>query len=73
MRELVLSDDLVLLSYIQALLKEAGLDLEVRDQGVSTMPGAIGAVPQRIVVADEDWEEARGILVDAGLEAWIVQ
>lgn len=73
MRELVLSDDIVLVSYVEALLKDARIEVTILDRGVSGMPGAIGAVPQRIVVSDERYEEARRILTDAGLSTHLAE
>jgi len=73
MRELVLSADPVLVSYVEALLRDAGVQVAILDRAVNALPGAIGAPPQRIVVAEGSWQEARRILVDAGLREWLVE
>lgn len=68
---LVRTDDLVLVSYVEALLRAGGIEPIVLDQHLSQMHGAVGLQPQRIAVAEDDWPAARLILVEAGLEAWI--
>ncbi len=72
MRELILTNDLVLISYVEALLADQGIEALVFDRNISLMEGSIGAFPRRLVVADEVWHRARRILLDAGLGEWIV-
>jgi hypothetical protein len=64
MKELIRSNDLVLLSYIEALLKEAAIPHEMADEHMSAVVGSIDASPRRLLVKDEDWARAREI-VDA--------
>jgi hypothetical protein len=64
MKELMRSNDLVLLSYIEALLKEADIDHEIADAHTSAVVGSIDASPRRILIRDEDWLRAKEI-VDA--------
>jgi hypothetical protein len=64
MKELIRSNDLVLLSYIEALLKEANIPHEMADEHMSAVVGSIDASQRRIMVSDEDWASAREI-VDA--------
>jgi hypothetical protein len=42
---------------------------EIFDQHVSFIEGGIGAFPRRLMVADDDYEAARRLLIDADLEA----
>ncbi len=72
MRELILTNDLVLISYVEALLADQGIEAIVFDRNMSLMEGSIGAFPRRLVVADDVWEKARRILKDAGLGEWVV-
>jgi hypothetical protein len=72
MRELVLTDDPVLLSFVETLLGEAGIGNVVLDQSMSRLHGAAGRVMARIMVDDGDVARARRLLRDAGLEEWIV-
>ncbi|MEJ2117481.1 MAG: DUF2007 domain-containing protein [Alphaproteobacteria bacterium] len=62
MKELLRSNDLVLLSYIEALLKDAEVTYIIADAYISVMEGSIGALPRRILVDDDDWETAKTIL-----------
>ena len=70
MREIVKTNEPVLLSYIEALLRGADIPMMVADQNMSMMEGSIGAFPRRILVDDGDWAAARGVLAQAGLEKW---
>lgn len=64
MKELIRSNDLVLLSYLEALLNEADIPHEMADEHMSAVVGSIDASQRRILVSDEDWAAAREI-VDA--------
>jgi hypothetical protein len=67
MVELLRSNDPVLISFAEALLKEAGIAHATVDQNMSVIEGSIGILPRRILVASGQHEEARGILAEAGL------
>lgn len=67
MREIVRTNDAVLLSAIGALLDGAKIHHLVFDQNMSVLEGSLGVLPRRILVADEDVEAARRLLTDAGL------
>ena len=67
MRELVRTNDIVLVSAIGALLDGANIHHVVLDQNMSVIEGSLGILPRRILVHDEDNKEARQILADAGL------
>jgi hypothetical protein len=66
-RELVRTNDVVLVTAIEALLKGAGIEHVVLDQNMSVLEGSLGILPRRILVADEDAAAARRVLTDAGL------
>jgi hypothetical protein len=66
-RELVRTNDVVLVSAIEALLDGANIHHLVLDQNMSILDGSVGAIPRRIVVNDDDNREARQLLTDAGL------
>ena len=68
MIELLRSNDPVLLSFVEALLKEAGIEHAVVDQNMSVMEGSIGILPRRMLVVRHQHENARRILTEAGLE-----
>lgn len=66
MRELLRTNDPVKLSWIQALLADAGIEAVVLDTHTSIVEGSIGAIPRRLCVLAEDLERARRVLEDAG-------
>lgn len=66
MRVIVLSNDPVRLSFLQALLRDAGIGCALLDGHASITEGSIGAIPRRLVVAAEDEAQARRVLREAG-------
>jgi len=66
MRELVRTNDAVLISAIEALLKGAYIDHMVVDQNMSVLEGSIGIFPRRILVGENEFEAARRLLEEAG-------
>lgn len=67
MRELVRTNDAVLLSAIEALLKGANIAHLVVDQNMSVLEGSIGIFPRRILVDDDGLAAAQRLLEEAGL------
>lgn len=68
MVELVRSNDLVYLSWVEATLAAEGIEPLVTDQHTSVLEGSIGAIPRRILVDDRDVSRARYILAQATAE-----
>jgi hypothetical protein len=66
MTELMRTNDLVLISAVEAILRGAGIDCHVADRHMSAVEGSIGALPRRVLIADGDAARARQILQDAG-------
>ena len=67
MRELVRTNDLVLVSAVGALLDGANIHHLGLDQNMSIIEGSLGVLPRRILVHDDDIWQARQLLADAGL------
>jgi len=67
LRELVRTNDIVLVSAVGALLDGANIHHLVLDQNMSIIEGSLGVLPRRILVHEDDNREARQILMDAGL------
>ena len=67
MREIVRTNDMVLVSAIGALLDGARIPHMVLDQNMSVLEGSLGMLPRRILVEDEQVNRARRLLTDAGL------
>jgi len=65
--ELLRTNDLVLISRIEAILAETGIDIFVADRHMSAVEGSLSFLPRRVLVASEAWPRARRILMDAGL------
>lgn len=63
------TNDIVLLSVIEAMFAEEGVPVFVADAHVSAIEGSIGAFPRRVMVP-EDWAaQARRLVTEAGLGA----
>jgi tRNA1(Val) A37 N6-methylase TrmN6 len=67
MRELVRTNNAVLITAIEALLKSADIPHMVLDRHMSVLEGSLGILPRRILVAEEHQTLARQLLEDAGL------
>ena len=67
MREIVRTNDPVLISAIEALLNGGGIPHMVLDRNMSVIEGSLGILPRRVLVADDHALSARRILQDAGL------
>jgi hypothetical protein len=67
MIELIRTNDAVVISFVEALLRDAGIAVLVADQNMSVMDGSLGILPRRIMVPEDDAEEARTLLADAGI------
>lgn len=69
MKELIRTNNAVVLSFATSLLKDAGIHSLVADQSMSVLEGSLGLLPRRLLVNSENADEARLLLIDAGLEA----
>ncbi|MBX9757382.1 MAG: DUF2007 domain-containing protein [Beijerinckiaceae bacterium] len=68
MIEIMRTNDLVLISFVEATLGGAGLRYFVADGHMSALEGSLGFMPRRILVEVEGAERARKLLAAAGLE-----
>ncbi len=69
MNEIARTNDPVLLSFIDVLLRDAGISAIIADVHMSVLEGSLGVLPRRVLVACDDESTARKILEDAGLGA----
>jgi Putative prokaryotic signal transducing protein len=67
MREIVRTNDPVLITAIEALLQAARIQHVVLDQNMSVLEGSIGMLQRRVMVRDDSVAVARKLLIDAGL------
>ena len=73
MHELLRSNDAVLLSLAESLLRQAGITSVLADQHISVQEGSIGAFPRRLLVRTDDWGTARKVLIEAGLNSSLTE
>ena len=69
MVEIVRTNDLVLVGFLQSLLENANIPVLVADAHMSALEGMTGAFPRRILVAEDHLRQARRLIAEAGLEA----
>lgn len=62
MVEVFRTNDLVALSFAEALLKGEGIASLRFDQNISVMEGSIGVFPRRLMVDDDDEAAAKDLL-----------
>lgn len=66
MQEIQRTTDPVRLSWLIALLADAGIEAVVLDTHTSVLEGSIGAIPRRLMVHDDDSAQAIRVLREAG-------
>tara|TARA_Y100001954_G_scaffold198862_1_gene216458 strand:+ start:8933 stop:9151 length:219 start_codon:yes stop_codon:yes gene_type:complete len=65
-KELFRSNEMVFLSWVEAMLRSEDIEIVVLDGHMSVLEGSVGAIPRRVMVSDEDYSRACRLLVDAG-------
>lgn len=68
MHELIRTNDIVLLTFVQSLLEHAGIGHVLLDGHMSVLDGSIGAIPRRLLVESDKAVQARNILISEGLK-----
>ncbi len=69
MIELLRTNDIVLISRIEALMAEHEIGFFVADQYMSAVEGSLGFLPRRVLIDEDDLPRARMALHSAGLMA----
>jgi hypothetical protein len=69
MRELMRTNNPVQLSFLKALLAEAGITFEVFDTHMSITEGNANFIAPRVMVDAEDFPRAQRLLREAGIDA----
>ena len=62
MKELLRTNDIVKLSWLQAYLADARIEVIVLDQCTSILEGSAGAIPRRLMVSNDDYDAALDLL-----------
>ena len=73
MRELIRTNDVVVIDLARTVLEEAGLMVMVADASMSAIEGSIGMFPRRLLVVESEMEEARALMQEAGLSSWLIK
>ncbi len=67
MVEILRTNDLVVISVVESLLRAEGIGFFVADQHMAAVEGSLGFLPRRILVDSEEAARARRIVTEAGL------
>ena len=67
MKELLRTNDAVLLSRIEAVFEDAGIGYFIADVHMSVLEGSLGFLPRRVLVIEEHHTRARRLLTDVDL------
>jgi hypothetical protein len=65
MRAVLTTNDAVLLDFARVLLVDTGIAAAVFDSHMSIMDGSLGVLPRRLMVPDDDFDEAERVLREA--------
>jgi hypothetical protein len=69
MVEIVRTNDIVLVGFLQSLLEHANIPVLVADAHMSALEGMIGVFPRRLLVPEDHEAQARRLIGEAGLGA----
>jgi len=69
MVEIVRTNDLVMIGFLQSLLENANIPVLVADMHMSALEGMIGVFPRRLLVPHEHALQARRLIREAGLDS----
>lgn len=68
MIEIMRTNDPVLISFVESLLKDAGIRHFIADANMSVLEGSVGILARRVLVDANREDEVRRLLKDACLE-----
>ena len=71
MKEIMRTNNAVLLNFVEVLLRDAGINAMIADGNMSVMEGSIGILPRRVLVDEADETQAKRVLEEADLGEWI--
>jgi Putative prokaryotic signal transducing protein len=65
--EILRTNDLVLITVIESILKAERIAYFIADQNIAAAEGSLGFLPRRILVDSEEKRRARRLIAEAGL------
>jgi hypothetical protein len=65
--EILRTNDLVLITVIESILKAERIAYFIADQNMAAAEGSLGFLPRRILVDSEEKARARRLIAEAGL------
>ena len=68
MRELLRTTDPTVIAFATALLRGEGIDCFPLDHNMSVLEGSLGILPRRLMVREEDLDDAILVLEDNGID-----
>lgn len=69
MKELLRTNDVVLLSFLDVRLREVGIEPVILDFNASIVEGSLGILPRRLMVIDDDYAHAVEIVAEVENQA----
>ena len=64
MKEIIRTNDLILISRIQSILNDEAIKYEILDSHASIIEGTIDAIKKRVVVSNDDFSRAYRLIQD---------
>ena len=64
MKELLRTNDITVIAYVNALLASSGIDVFELDVNISVMEGSIGILPRRLMVRESDLALAKNLIYE---------
>lgn len=64
MKELLRTNDITVIAYVNALLASSGIDVFELDVNISVMEGSIGILPRRLMVRESDLSLAKNLIYE---------
>ena len=62
MKEIIRTNDLILISQIQSILNDSDIQYELLDTHASIVEGSINAIQKRIVVSNDDFKRSQRLI-----------
>ena len=64
MKEVIRTNNLILISRVQTILDEAGIQNKLLDTHASNIEGNISAIQRRLVVSNDDFQQSQKLIND---------